>query len=376
MRNFNQFPQLAAENQYAKQFEYLQESALFQRLQEKFTPLPYYQKYKGIKWIALTASYLFNLFSGLTASTLVYFFVLNLTDNWVVSAIWTVTFIVLIEVAKRKTNSIFFKDWLQFGKLSYSLLTIGLLLLCLSVSFSYFGSKQLVQKFTTPPPPIINDSLTVPLKEQLASINQQIEAARATKWKGTTTTASQRTIEILSNQQLVLQRQLFSIENQTDHDNKAVLAKHQENTIIKSEYFAAVTFMLELLFILCAYYLEYYDYRSFAEFTNLSFVKTNHNKNGTIARKSDKNLAYTRNDNILQDTINGNSNGKHKKNTNVLVIDNNSQETIEKAIKNVKSRIASAKYRLRNGIGRPETSNQNIAKFNNELQELEALLNF
>lgn len=376
MRNFNQFPQLATENQYAEQFDYLQETALFQKLQEKFTPLPYYQKYKGIKWIALIASYLFNLFSGITASTLVYFFLLNLTGNWVVSTIWTVTFIGLIELAKRKTNGIFFKDSLQFGKLSYSLLAIGLLLLSLSVSFSYFGSKQLIQKFTTPPPPILNDTLTIPLNTQITAIDSQIQAARATKWKGTTTTASQRTIETLSNQKLVLQQRLYAIENQTDQSNKTITEKHEQSTTIKSEYFAAVTFLLELLFILCAYYLEYYDYRSFAEFTNLSFVKTNHYKNGTIAPKTDKNLAYTSNDNVLQNNANGNSNGKHEKKTNFLVIDNNSKETIDKAIKNVKSRIASAQYRLRNGIGRPETSNQNIAKFNNELHELEALLNF
>ena len=274
MKNAKHFPTLPANNIFADQFETFQQSKLYQRLDQKFTPLPYYVKYRALKGIALTASYLFNLFSGLTASTLVYFFVLGVSNNWIISGFCTLTFIVLIEIAKRKTNGIFWKDWLQYKKLSYSLLAILGLLIGLSVIFSYFGSKQLVQRFTPPPIEVQSDTLTYPIQNEIKAIDLQINKARSTKWKGTTTSTSQRTIETLSKQKLALQERLLSIQNNTEVDNKTIHLDHKSNTYLESENFALITLLLELLFILCAFYLEYYDFRSFAEFSITQTTKT------------------------------------------------------------------------------------------------------
>lgn len=375
MSNFNEFTELSGKNPYAEHFENLQNTVFFQRLQQKFTPLPYYKKYKSLKWIALIASYLFNFFSGITASTLVYFFVLGLSASWIISALCTLIFIALIEAAKRKTNGLFFKDWLQFRKMSFSLLAILSLLLCLSVSFSYFGSKQLVQNFTPEPDLISSDSLTLPINAEIAAIDTQIAEARATKWQGVTTSKSQETIELLTKQKLGLQDKLFRIEGKEESSNDIIISTHIFGTDKKSEYFAALTFLLELFFILCAFYLEYYDYRSFAEFhrfdTNTD-TPTHHNENiKENLENTNINLAYTRGDTKLQ---NGSHHNGVYKTAAVVKIDSTSKETIEKAIKLIRGRIASAHYRLRNGIGKPETSHKNIEKFKGELQELENML--
>ena len=370
MQNPNHLPELASNNLFAEQYEAFQGSALFQKLQRKFTPLPYYKKYVVLKWLALAASYLFNIFSALTASTLVYFFVLSLSGTWIIASFITLAFIIIIEIAKRKTNGVFFKDLLQFKKFSFPLLAMVLLLLCISVSFSYYGSKKLVKEFSAPPILIVNDSLTSPISNQIAEIDKQINAARKTTWSGTTTRTSQRTIETLSKQKLALQERLLIIENKTDKKNSYLQGQHASSTLLKSEYFALITLLLELIFILTAFYLEYYDYRSFAEFSKVVILQ---NQQGDITNKTNANFAYTKPKPKLQNGENGNH--KSKRDQKVIVIDNTSKSAIEKAIKQVKGRIASARHRLINNIGRPETSERNIEKFTKELEELKTILN-
>lgn len=269
MNKFKDFPQLQANNPFAEHFQQFQETRLFKRLEKKFTPLPYYLKYRLLYWLTIAASYLFNVFSAITASTLVYFFVFGLSQSVLFSVGCTIAFIIIIEIAKRKTNGVFFKDWLQFKKISFSLLAISLLLLALSVTFSYFGSKQLVQNFSESPELIANDTIINPLQAQIKAIDEQIADARNTRWHGTTTSKSQKTIEILSMQKLALQDRLLNVANKTDADNENINVKHSKAVYLKAEYFALVTLLLELGFIFCAFYIEYYDYRSYAEFSTI-----------------------------------------------------------------------------------------------------------
>ena len=58
----------------------------------------------------------------------------------------------------------------------------------------------------------------------------------------------------------------------------------------------------------------------------------------------------------------------------MVIIDNTNKETILMAIKQVKGRILSTQYWIRNGIGRPETSQKNIARFRDELEDLQIKL--
>ena len=134
---------------------------------------------------------------------------------------------------------------------------------------------------------------------------------------------------------------------------------------------------MELLFIMTAFYLEYYDFRSYLEFV---VVKTKHDDNHDKDIDKDDNCE---NNNITVytteisedcvdngDAVNTGIITKEK----IIYKDITSKAAIRKAISHVKGRISSAKYRLAHNIGRRETSEKNIEKFEQELEELEAML--
>ena len=356
-------PILHSEDVFDDSYQEFQESSLFNKLNRKYKPVPYYKKYKPLKLITLVSSYLFNVFSGLTASTLVYFFAYELTNQAVLAGFITTAFIVILELSKRKTSSIFFKDLLQYQKLGYLLLGFGLLLTGLSVTCSYFGSKKIVREFSVAP--IIDvDDLIYPLTEETLELDNQIALARDTKWKGTTTSTSQKTIASLSEQKAVIQAEIFRIKAGTENKNREIIAKHQQQTTVNANHFAIVTLLLELLFVITAFYLEYYDFRSYLEFSKVVKTKAD-DSNITVYTTEIQEDCDDKNDSVNTEVITT---------ERIVYKDITSEEAILKAIKHVKSRISSAKYRLAHNIGKKETSERNIEKFLKELEELESLL--
>lgn len=363
---------------YAEQFTAFQESQFYRYLEKKFSPLPYYKKFRPLQRIALITSYLFNGFSALTASTLVFFFVESLTGSQGAAAAVTVAALLVLEMSKRKTGCLFFKDFLQYRKASPGLAAVVLLLVGLSVTASYFGGKKLVTEFT--PPPLLEDASTTaaPVREQLAEIDRQIEKHLANKnHLGQVFVRSQRSADRLTKQKELLLSQWMTIENRTATANETTAAEHQRQTSLNAEHFAAVTLLLELLFLLCAWYLEYFDFRSFTEFAAAYHMQTDDNTK----------FAYTRHYSPSQPPKMANEHapkGKEidsRKTAEIGLNGHNlnghgdtSKDAVLKAIKHVKGRIASAAYRLRNGIGVPETSQRNIDYHTDELKKLEAML--
>lgn len=257
---------LPTSDHFADAFAEFQQTALFSRLEKKFQVKPYWKKYRLLRMVALVASYAFNGFSALTASALVYFFTASLSGHWLPAALATITALTLLEVSKRNVNGVLWRDLLQFKKVGASLAAVVVLLSALSVASSYFGAKRVIAEFT--PPAQLEDvtEKTAQITAQITAIDLQISDARATKWNGTTTTTSARTIEALTKQKTALFDELTRTRARTDQRNDTDEQQHVATTQLKAEYFAAVTLLLELLFILCAFYLEFYDFRSLAEF--------------------------------------------------------------------------------------------------------------
>jgi len=359
----NDKPILHSEDMFDDSFEEFKQSSLYDKLSRKFTPVPYYKKYKPLKLIALVSSYLFNLFSGLTASTLVYFFAYELTNQTLLAGFITTAFIVILELSKRKTSSIFFKDVLQFRKFGTLLFGFGLLLTGLSITCSYFGSKKIVKEFSVAPT-IDIEPLVLPLREELNKLDSQVAEARATKWKGTTTTASQKAIIVLSEQKASVQAELFRIKADTENKNEEIIATHKHQTTVNANHFAMITLLLELLFVLTAFYLEYYDFRSYLQFSKVVKTKSNDSHitvyTTEIKEESDDKTDIVKTESVTRERI--------------IYQDITNEAAIHKAIKHVKARISSAKYRLANDIGKRETSKRNIEKFTRELHELESIL--
>lgn len=350
-------------------FNDFQETAIFQRLEDKFKPVPYYKKFKALRMTALFSGFVFNAFSALTAATLVYFFILKLTGYAVLAGIITLIFTVILEVSKRFIASRFFQNKLQYGQFAAGLFTIGVLLTGLSVCFSFFGSQKSVQTFT--PPPVVADigTATASQQAQMNEIQKQIKEARKTTYRGKTTAPSQRTIEKLTDQLNALTAQKIKIENETSAENKILLSTHTDTTDLNAYHFALVTLLLEFMFLLCAWYLEYYDFRSLAEFafqfqqkkTITNDMDGNDKKDGSTGK-----LARAGEPEELQKSKQLNGSG-----ATGTPIDEN---IIQLAMKKVRNKITTARYRLRNDIGREETNKKNEREAKEEFEQLQNTL--
>lgn len=266
MQNSQNRPDFPTSNAHSEHFAAFTNTRLFSRLSEKFTPKPYFKQYATLRTVVLIASYLFNVLSAATAAILVFFFLASMIREPISAGILTAVALVALELTKRETNTRFWNDLLQFNKFSAGLMAAVFLLSAVSVASSYFGAKRAVHEFSAPAPVVSPDSLTAPLRAQLGAIDEQIKDARATKWKGTTTTRSQRTIERLTRQRETLTAELARVSQRADNRNDATEQAHAQAIQLNAKHFALFTLVCEVLFILAAFYLEYYDYRSFAEY--------------------------------------------------------------------------------------------------------------
>lgn len=359
-------PSTPTNNPFDDAFQVFNETRLQQRLKEKFAPKAYYQRFKTLQILALLASYGFNIFSALTASAAVYFFVLKITGYKVAAIVTTLLFIALIEVSKRAVASRFFQKALQFKKYGPGIILFLVSLVFMSVIFSYNGAKQSVVQFTAVPVLVDSDLITATYKNQINDLDKQIEEARATKYKGTTTRTSQQTIKALTEQKAILQNQVINLAQRADTDNRTTVEQHRENTNIDASYFALFTLILEGLFLICAWYLEYYDFRSYVEFNPPLKMGV-----PTTKKVDQKAINATLQNGTISVNAANNKNGSH----HIKEIEPKiTSEVIEHAIKNVNGKIANAKYRISKNIGRKETSQRNLEQAQNELIELKSLL--
>ncbi len=262
-------PTLHSNDIFGDALEEFKATNLYNSLVKEFTPIPYWRKYRVLYWLGLVASYVFNIFSGFTASALVFFF-LNSFIHWIPSLAFTMTFLLILELSKRKASKVLFKDFIQFKKLSKGLLFIVVMLSISSIVSSYFGAKKTIHQFTRAAPVIALDTIEQiqVIEQKLKRIDGQIEEARETKWNDTTTRESQRTISSLSPTKAALELELSELRQKTNSKNENIEAVHQNDTQLKAEYFAAVTLLLELLFLGCQFWVMTYKYNSLAQFAD------------------------------------------------------------------------------------------------------------
>jgi len=252
-------------NPHSNHFTQFENARLMNRLAKKFTPKPYWKNYALLRGVVLVSSYLFNVLSAATAAVLVFFFLRALVGSEILAGSITAASLVALELVKRETGTRFFTDFLQFRKMSPGLAAIALLMMGLSTTASYFGAKRAVKEFTPPPVTIRGDSLTAPLMAQVTAADEQIKAAAQIKKKGVVTASAQRTIERLSRQKETALAEIARIQQRADGQNDSATLEHTAATKVNAAGFAAITLTSELLLLLCLFYLQYYDYRSFVE---------------------------------------------------------------------------------------------------------------
>ena len=253
-------------NPHSDNFTQFENTRLMSRLGKKFTPKPYWKNYALLRGVVLFSSYIFNVLSAATAAALVFFTLRALLGSDIVAGAITAAALVALELVKRETGTRLFSDLLQFRKMSPGLAGVVVLMMGLSTTASYFGAKRAVTEFTPPPATVRADTLTAPLLAQVTAADQQIKAAAQMKKKGVVTASAQRTIERLSRQKETALGEVARIQARTDTRNDNAETKHELSTKINANGFAAITLTSELLLLLCLWYLQFYDYRSFVEF--------------------------------------------------------------------------------------------------------------
>lgn len=274
--------ELATVNPHSENMREFNNTRLFKRLSEKHRPKPYWKQYQGIYRAVLGTSFLFNVLSALTASAVVFFFIQGLTGSMTASLIITVVLLSVLEFMKRETSAKLFHGILQFKNWNYGLLFTVIALSAISTTASYFGAAQVVESLT--PPPALADvaEQTAGIENQIAGIDQQIAAAQRNTWQGKLTARSARTVERLTESRAALTDELMRTRERTDMANDEMQSEHLSETMTNASTFAMFTLICEIALIACLFFMQHYDFRSYAEYalaTNGSASAGNGNAN-------------------------------------------------------------------------------------------------
>lgn len=289
MQNKANSPDFATANPFSEHFQKFGNTRLFDRLQNKFTPKPYYYQYRTLRLVVLGASFLFHILSAATAAALIYLFTAGLIPSAIFAAVVTFAALIILEISKRETSGRLFHDWLQFSKFSPGLFAVVLTLAAVSTSCSYFGAERAVKTLTPPPTLESVDTLTAPIRTQLATIDGQISDAKRNTWRGKVTSKAQRTIERLTRQKESLINEMIRQQNRVDGRNDATEQEHHYTTESNAAGFALFTAGCEVLMLLCLWFLQYYDFRSYAEYCSKPVGKSGEKSGFPITQEAGTN---------------------------------------------------------------------------------------
>lgn len=269
---------LPTENPHSTHHKEFANGRLFKRLEDKHKPKPYWKQYQGIYRAIVGTSFLFNALSALTASAVVYFFIMGLTGSATASAVITVLLLAVLEYMKRETGAKLFHGYLQFKTAAFGLIATVILLSAISTAASYFGAAQIVESLT--PPPALADVTeeTSGIESQIAGIDQQIQAAQRNTWQGRLTPRAQRTVERLTESRAALTDELTRTRERVDMANDELSETHTGEMTTNASTFALFTLICEIALIACLYFMQYYDYRSYSEY---AISKSAQNAHGT-----------------------------------------------------------------------------------------------
>ena len=260
--------ELATSNPHTDRHTDFNNARLFERLQEKHRPKPYWQQWRRLYFAVLAVSFLIHALSAATAAALVFFFLQNLTGSNAAAGLMTAAGLAALEFTKRETGGKLFHGWLQFRSAPPGLIVSVFALAAISTAASYYGAEKTVTSWTPPPVTVNTDSAAAPIRAQIAALDEQIRQANQTTYKGTVTPRAQRTVERLSRAKEALLAEQVRTAERLDARNDATELQHHTTTTATAQGFALFTLIAELALIACLFYLQYYDFRSFAEYAH------------------------------------------------------------------------------------------------------------
>lgn len=340
-------------------------STLHQRLEQKFKVEPFYKRYRTLKNVLSVSSYGLNLFSAATAFTCVFVFINTLLQNTVLASLFSIGFLMLLEILKRLTIPDFIKNYLQFGRINALKIIFILGLTATSVALSYLGAKDSVEIFTPSVQLLSIDSVKSSYTPRITALEDRLKEVKKTQsWRGKLTPAGQKTYNQVSAQIAVIEDDMLKNTNRVTDKNDGLQAYHNSKTAVNAHYFGLFTLGLDLLLIAFLFFGEYYDYRSLTEFTQKSPPQNKTSEDDDVATSSQNtenvvtDLAYEADftDNAVSTDLNHHDKG-----------------ILQLAIKNAKSNLAAYEAKLRNREGNEDTVQRGIERWKNKVVELEFL---
>lgn len=254
------------QNIFAEAFRRFDEEAFFQNLENRVKPLPYFTKYQGFKNTLLWLSYLFNVFSILSASYAVYYFTEWITGFVAAGWITAGVFLFFLEKLKRKSSTEFWQVYFFERKLASGWLVLSLFCLSLSLLSSAFGSKQGTEELAPSAELIAADSVATEYRQKVAEL--EAENAELKNQKDHTGTIYYRLQSVIrSNTSMIAdyQNRILELDKKLEGKNEQLSTAYRQKIEFTAWTLVWVVIVMELLFEACLAYVWYYYHRSYVE---------------------------------------------------------------------------------------------------------------
>lgn len=258
---------IPASDAFSEAFTRFQDSRQFKRLQDKYKVKPFFERAKTLKVTADVSSYFLNVFSASTAFLFVFSFLTSLLPWKVLAGFFALAFLVGLEALKRFSLPVVFRRFFQFKRLAAGAIAFSVLLSLVSVVSSYFGAKEAVRLLTPEAELVSLEAVRTPFEARLQALQADKADAMKQTWKGKQTVQAAKRLNVIQQQEAEVQTAMLEAVTQAQSSNNTTMQQHTATNKLKAEHFAAVTLLFELLLVLALWYVEFYDFRSLAEFS-------------------------------------------------------------------------------------------------------------
>lgn len=350
--------QLISDDIFADALEKFEESRFAATLENEFRVRPYHEKNRVRYWISVVAGYTFNVLSLATGGGLVFYF-LEAFMPYQLAAILTGLLLFLLEAIKRESIAAAAKEYLQFGKRPLTTWMLVAALSTVSVIGSFHGARKIIHEHTPTAAAVAVDTLPhiAALTSSIDEKNKQIQEARATRYKGTTTNTSTKTIQDLTRQLEPLEAELLlarrsALQEQSDTKTASAVA-----VAMSAEQFAYFSLVCEALFLLCVWYGVHYRLTSYKEMTairqqilvDVEPVATSKGTTAASSSTSKSTTTTTASSSTLNDTTVGKLKNERTK---------------------FRRQLSSYRHRLENNKGNEDTNKRRITELKADIERL------
>lgn len=263
-------------------------------LKEKFSPKTYSQNWEGLRALILPSAYLIQILTAALAVAVPAYCVKVLSGSWALGFALGGVILLTFEAVKRLLVNNTALSYFKTKRLSFAGVLSVIIVVGLSVASSGFGTPILVREFSPGPPPVKEaeivarfDSLRAAagvywLDVKKEALSKAAEVHKQNNWRGVTVKAARSTKLGLERQAAAARDSLSSSLSSIALQEAEALSKAEAAFLLAAEKreaekaligagLALFTLFLELCFLLCYTWLNYYDYRQAIEEGLLTF---------------------------------------------------------------------------------------------------------